>query len=369
MKYILYYGLAVPAIALLAGLSVRDYRSGNLVQKQTSSIIRMTALSLFLLLTVTDLCAAAPSGGCSPLLNLQAAAAVLLLSPHSYSGKGKYTLVSASVFAAVCSFSSLSLALTGTYGGKTEVFSLLVLGCVMLHSCMCLKMRYADIKSLFRGKSVRYSMEDYASHCYSLLLLASVCLGLLSDTAPPVFAALLLICALLAVSAAVYGAYRKSADASIVYLGEKKLLQIRNMMTGEAVERSAKVQARMKSMYERIEKYMVEHKPYLDENFTIGDLADAMLSNRVYISRAINRVTGNNFCNLVNRYRVAHSQMLWKLNPHLKMKDIYSGCGFHTAVSFISAFRTVTGYTPVEWLKESSAEKLRKPSASEEIAA
>ncbi len=369
MKYILYCGLAVPAIVLLVCLSVRDYRSGSLIRKQTSSVIRIAALSLFLLLTVADLCAGARPQGRAPLLNLQVAAAVLLLSPHSYSGKRKYTLLSVTVFAALCVLAAFLLALTGTYGRKTEIFSLLVLGCVMGHSCMCLKMRYEDIKSLFRSKSVRYAMEDYASHCYALLLLASVCLGLLCGTAPPALSALLLILALLAASASVYGAYRKSADTSIVYLGERKSLQIRNMMTGEAVESSARVQAKMKAMYERIEKYMVEHKPYLDENFSIADLADAMLSNRAYISRSINRVTGNNFCNLVNRYRVAHSQMLWKMHPQLKLKDIYSGCGFHTAVSFISAFRTFTGYTPVEWLKESKAERLREPSAAGEIAA
>lgn len=371
MKYVLYCGLAVPAISLLAWLFVRDYRGGSVSLERTPSRLRLSSLALLLMLTVIDLCAGLPeiSGG-SALMNLQMAGVILLLSPHSYEGNsGHGPFVFACVFATVCLLTALAAALAGAPGWKGRLFPLLAVSALTVHNCLCIKRRFRNVRNLFQNRAVWHSIEDYASHCYAILLLSAVCLAELSFISQDLFSQAMLVPSFALLSISVYGAYRRSVDASVVFLSERKRLQIEHTMEGYVVERSDLVKSRMEAMFARIEKHMTENKPYLEEGFCLDDLADAMLSNRVSVSRAINNVTGNNFSSLVNGYRVAYSQKLWKLNPGLRLKEMYSRCGFRNMPSFINAFKKITGYTPVEWLKEIQVERLRNRSSAGKMAA
>ncbi len=371
MKYILYYGLALPAISLLASLLIVDFRRGGVSLKQTPFRIRAISLALFLFLSVIDLCVGPPeaSGG-AVLMNLQMSGAILLLSPHSYAARKRdNSSVFAAALASLCLMTALAGALAGAPVWKERLFPLIAVGALAAHNFLCLKMRFGNVRTLFQNRAVWHSIEDYAYHLYVILLLSSVCLVQIHVISRDLFSAVMLLPALALVSAAVYGAYRKSMDSSIVFLTEKQRIQIENTMAGNDVERSGKVNPKMQKLFAKIEKYIAEHKPYLQDNFSLGDLATAVLSNRVYVSRTINKVTGNNFSNLMNGYRVAHSQMLWKLNPGLRLKEIYSRCGFHNMPSFIKAFKDSTGCTPVEWLKETQVEKLSSRPAGKKLAA
>ena len=371
MKYVLYCGLAVPAISLLAWLFVRDYRGGSVSLKQTPSRLRLVSIALLLFLTVVDLCAGLPetSGG-SALMNLQMAGVILLLSPHSFEGNsGHGPFVFACVFASVCLLTALAAAIAGAPGWKGRLFPLLTVSALTVHNWLCVKRRFSNVRALFQNRAVWHYIEDYASHCYAILLLSSVCLAELSFISQDLYSQMMLVPSFALLSVSVYGAYRKSVDASVVFLSERQRLQIEHTMEGNVVERSDLVKARMEAMFARIEKHMTEHKPYLEEGFSLGDLADAMLSNRVSVSKAINNVTGHNFSRLVNGYRVAYSQKLWRLNPGLRLKEMYSRCGFHNMPSFINAFKKITGCTPIEWLKEIQVERLRDKSPAGKMAA
>ncbi len=370
MKRILFYTLTVSVISFLSFLFVRDYRKGGVNLKQTSSCIRVISLALLILLSAIDICVGPEKAGTvSALENLQMSGVVLLFSPHSYMKRKNHFFVASLAFAALSLLTSLTLALTGATLWKPGIFTLLAVGGLGLNACLCLKRKYSSVKPLFQNKAAWHSVEDYASHCYALLLLSSVSLALLPAWSEDLFSMLMILPSAAALFLAILGAYRKSADSEVIFLNRSQRLQMENIMAGNVADRSVKVQNKMNAMFDRIVKYLEEKQPYLEENFSIGDLADAMLSNRVYISRTINSVSGNNFCSLINSYRVKYSQMIWKNNPKLLLKEIYSKCGFHSDVSFINAFRAETGYTPVEWLKETQVYRLKCRPQGKDLAA
>ena len=360
MKTILFYGLTLLVVSLFAYLFIKDWRGGSLDLKRTSSRIRLTSVLLMLFLSALDL-ARGPGrvGAESPLLNMAASGFILQLSPRSYpKRKQDRSFPAALSFSAVCLAVSAVLASSRAPELKNEASALMTVCGLVLYNGLCLKEKYANLRSLFLSDSVRHSIGDYASHCYSILLLSALCLSQIAAVAAsPLSILLSLLCAVL-LSASVYGAYRQSADKTIVFLSPGQRFQIDTLLSGRTAEKSVRSKSRMALMFDKILKHMAENHPYLREKYSIRDLADDMLSNRVYVSNTINKQFGDNYRNFINKYRVEYSQMLWKMNPKLQAQELYSRCGFHNMVSFINAFRTATGYTPVEWLKETQAEKL-----------
>lgn len=60
----------------------------------------------------------------------------------------------------------------------------------------------------------------------------------------------------------------------------------------------------------RFERYMRDHKPYLDPGLRITDLVEAFHTNRSYLSGFINRVYGVNFSCYINRLRMQEFESL-----------------------------------------------------------
>ena len=100
------------------------------------------------------------------------------------------------------------------------------------------------------------------------------------------------------------------------------------------------------TVFGRIQFIMERDKPYLSSDFNLTDLSSAVFTNKTYISMVIRDVTGMNFNQFINSYRVNYAKELIKKNPAIKMKDICRQSGFGTDVSLISAFKTHEGLTP-----------------------
>ena len=112
-------------------------------------------------------------------------------------------------------------------------------------------------------------------------------------------------------------------------------------------------------VYQRVERYMEESRPYLDEKINLESFSKAIFSNTVYVSRTINHYSGRNFRQFVNWYRIQYALDLMRKDPHLKMEEVSSMSGFHSTVSFNMAFRLFEGKTPTEWHEE-YVDSLRK---------
>ena len=111
-----------------------------------------------------------------------------------------------------------------------------------------------------------------------------------------------------------------------------------------------------KELYERIQTYFDEEKPFLNGNLTINDVVARVFSNKVYISRAICQCTGRNFCQYVNYHRVMYAMECFRNNTELKVAELWPLCGFNTIVSFNMAFRLFMNENPSDWCRK---EKIR----------
>ena len=94
---------------------------------------------------------------------------------------------------------------------------------------------------------------------------------------------------------------------------------------------------------------MADRKPFLVESFSLGDLANALYTNKVYLSKTVNYFSGKNFRNYVNYYRVMYAMELFRKNKSLKVAELGSLAGFHSSTTFNQAFKTVMEESPSTW--------------------
>ena len=102
-------------------------------------------------------------------------------------------------------------------------------------------------------------------------------------------------------------------------------------------------------LYDRCCRYMVERRPYLVTDYQLQDLANALYTNRYYLSKTINRFSGKNFRAYVNYYRVMYAMELFRANMSLRINDLAHLSGFRNESSFLNSFKSVMGEPPSYW--------------------
>lgn len=110
--------------------------------------------------------------------------------------------------------------------------------------------------------------------------------------------------------------------------------------------------AKLKIVYDRIEKVMEEKKPYLDGDFSIEDLSSLVCVSRSVTSKALSRIGKTNFRPYINGYRVRHSQQLIRDEPRMRFSEVARMSGFNSVPSFNTWFKIVTSTRPSEYLTE-----------------
>jgi len=102
-------------------------------------------------------------------------------------------------------------------------------------------------------------------------------------------------------------------------------------------------------LYDRCCRYMTERRPFLVETFTLQDLANAVFTNKLYLSRTINRFSGKNFKNYVNYYRIMYAMELFRRNMCLHIAELAGLSGFRSETVFLRNFKSVMGEPPSQW--------------------
>ena len=102
-------------------------------------------------------------------------------------------------------------------------------------------------------------------------------------------------------------------------------------------------------LYDRCCRYMADRKPFLVESFSLGDLANVLFTNKVYLSKTINYYSGKNFRNYINYYRVMYAMELFRKNKSLTVTELGSLAGFHSGTPFNQAFKAVMQESPSTW--------------------
>ena len=108
-------------------------------------------------------------------------------------------------------------------------------------------------------------------------------------------------------------------------------------------------------LMERICRYMEAEQPYLNSELKVQDVADALNSNRTYVSNCIRNTRGCSFSQFVNTYRVEYAKLLLRRDPDKKLSEVWGTSGFSTESSFFRAFKAFTGTTPKDWIAANDA--------------
>ena len=91
---------------------------------------------------------------------------------------------------------------------------------------------------------------------------------------------------------------------------------------------------------------------FLDENFSIDELAKKIDTNKTYISYTINKNFKMNFSSFVNQYRVKKARILLSSAKYKNytIESIGQESGFKSITVFNKAFKKFTGLTPSDFL-------------------
>lgn len=108
---------------------------------------------------------------------------------------------------------------------------------------------------------------------------------------------------------------------------------------------------KMDMLFKRIEDYMQKDRPYLDDSFTLSDLAAEMLTNKGMLSKTINEKAGRNFCQYVNSYRIRYAVSVMNQDRRVRVAELTLMSGFHSVASFNMAFKLYMNDTPSEYLR------------------
>lgn len=133
---------------------------------------------------------------------------------------------------------------------------------------------------------------------------------------------------------------------------ERRIVESMKMSQTDIAQSTPKSNELYGDIYARIVALFEADKPYLDSELTINDVVKKIFTNKLYISRAISRFAGRNFCQFVNYYRVSYSIKLFRDNPDLKVAELANQSGFNSTVSFSMAFRLYMTECPSDWCRK-----------------
>jgi AraC-like DNA-binding protein len=123
---------------------------------------------------------------------------------------------------------------------------------------------------------------------------------------------------------------------------------------------------KIEAIFERINKVMINEKPYLQMNLSIADLSKKLDILPNVISMVINSRSNSNFPEFVNTYRVKHAMNLLLELDEKKMtiESVAYDSGFSNRTSFYNSFRKYTGQLPSEFMKQKKGELNSAPPAN-----
>ncbi len=105
---------------------------------------------------------------------------------------------------------------------------------------------------------------------------------------------------------------------------------------------------------ERILAYLETKKPYVELNFSLHDLSQALNIPHSRVTTCFNKELNTSFPAYRNKLRVAHAISLLQEGAHLtiSIEGVGERSGFKSKSIFYAAFKEEYGMTPKDWIKE-----------------
>lgn len=104
-------------------------------------------------------------------------------------------------------------------------------------------------------------------------------------------------------------------------------------------------------LLQKIDTLMQEKELFRTKGLTVNDIAEAVGSNRTYVSLCINQLGGASFSDYVNTARVKYAQKLIQEHPELPLSEVADMAGFNERTSFYRNFKKIAGVAPGEYLQ------------------
>lgn len=106
-------------------------------------------------------------------------------------------------------------------------------------------------------------------------------------------------------------------------------------------------------LYEKLNRYMQDEKPYMKKDLKIGDLADSLDTSSHSLSYLFNQHLNISYYDFVNDWRITEFKKLVAEDTSSKYTlDVLADlCGFSSRTSFFRSFKKSTGITPNEYIK------------------
>ncbi len=110
---------------------------------------------------------------------------------------------------------------------------------------------------------------------------------------------------------------------------------------------------KLQDLMNRFTAEMLEQKLFTNPTLTIAAVADRLDTNRTYLSKAINDITGKTFTQLVNEYRIRQAiAEISDLEAGKPLKQIATDVGFNSLSTFYNTFQASTGLTPARYRQQ-----------------
>lgn len=93
-------------------------------------------------------------------------------------------------------------------------------------------------------------------------------------------------------------------------------------------------------------------KIYLQKKLRVIDVANAIYTNRTYVSRIINHRYKSTFSDFINAKRVEYAQQLMRTEPGISQEEIADRSGFLHVTTFSRIFKERVGMTYREWQRK-----------------
>lgn len=118
-------------------------------------------------------------------------------------------------------------------------------------------------------------------------------------------------------------------------------------------ETKAKKPAFEQNDIDKLSKFMLDEKPYLNSDLNIDELAKLSRINHRQLSNMMNQHFKKNFFEFVNYYRIEEAKVLLKSESHKSSNvlDIMYEVGFNSKATFNTFFKKNTGLTPSQYRK------------------
>lgn len=123
------------------------------------------------------------------------------------------------------------------------------------------------------------------------------------------------------------------------------------METDTEEQKSSKADNYEQLFGEQVKKWLSE-KRFLAPQLTIDDLAAEMGTNKLYMSRYINRKHGDNFSTWITKLRLEEAKSYMRENPNVKQEEVAIHSGFSSSSYFSRVFSRFESMTPAAWRKE-----------------